>query len=83
MVNFNPNKTEAMLFRYHQDQEYPILLFENVTVKFVSEHKHLGLTFSENMKWKCHIDSILTSASRMIGIMRKLKYTEGNKFSNF
>ena len=44
MVNFNPNKTEAMLFRYLQDQEYPILLFDNVTVKFVSEHKHLGLT---------------------------------------
>ena len=57
-----------------QNQEYPILLFDNVTVKFVSQHKHLGLTFSENMKWKCHIDSILNSASRMIGIMRKLKY---------
>ena len=26
------------------------------------------------MKWKSHIDSILTSASLMIGIMRKLKY---------
>ena len=50
MVNFNPNKTEAMLFRYLQDQEYPILLFDNVTVKFVSEHKHLGLTFSENTR---------------------------------
>ena len=36
MVNFNPNKTEAMLFRYLQNQEYPILLFDNVTVKFVS-----------------------------------------------
>ena len=47
-----------MLFRHLQDQEYPILLSDNVTVKFVSEHKHLGLTFSENMKWKCQIDSI-------------------------
>ena len=74
MVNFNPNKTEAMRFRYLQDQEYPILLFDNVTVNFVSEHKHLRLIFGENMKWKCHIDSILTSVSCMIGIMRKLKY---------
>ena len=82
MVNFNPNKTEAMLFRYLQDQEYPILLFDNVTVKFVSEHKHLGLIFSENMKWKCHIDSILTSASRMIGIMRKLKYVFSRRSLN-
>ena len=65
MVNFNPNKTEAMFFRYLQNQEYPILLYDNVTVKVVSQHKHLGLTFSENMKWKCHIDSILTKASRI------------------
>ena len=82
MVNFNPNKTEAMLFRYLQDQDYPILLFDNVTVKFVSEHKHLGLIFGENMKWKCHIDSILTSASRMIGIMRKLKYVFSRRSLN-
>ena len=82
MINFNPNKTEAMLFRYLQNQEYPTLLFDNVTVKFVSQHKHLGLTFSENMKWKCHIDSILTSASRMIGIMRKLKYVFSRRSLN-
>ena len=82
MVNFNPNKTEAMFFRYFQDQEYPVLVFDNVNVKFVSQHKHLGLTFSENMKWKCHKDSVLTSASRMIGIMRKLKYVFSRRSLN-
>ena len=82
LVNFNPNKTEAMLFRYFQEQEYPTLLFDNVIVKFVSQHKHLGLTFSENMRWKYHIDSILTSASRMIGIMRKLKYVFSRRSLN-
>ena len=71
-----------MLFRYFQEQEYPTLLFNNVIVKFVSQHKHLGLTFSENMKWKYHIDSILTSASRMIGIMRKLKYVFSRRSLN-
>ena len=69
MVNFNPNKTEAMFFRYFQDQEYPVLVLDNVNVKFVSQHKHLGLTFSENMKWKCHIDSVLSSK-------------DGNEYSN-
>ena len=78
LVNFNPNKTEAMLFRYFQEQGYPTLLFDNVIVKFVSQHKHL----SENMKWKYHIDSILTSASRMIGIMRKLKYVFSRRSLN-
>ena len=74
LVNFNPNKTEAMLFSYLQGLINPTLIFDGVNIKFVSQHKHLGLTLSENMKWKAHIDSVLTSASRMIGIMRKLKY---------
>ena len=34
------------------------------------------------MKWKCHIDSILTSALRMIGIMRKLKYVFSRRSVN-
>ena len=41
---------------------------------FVPNHKHLGLIFSDNMKWNAHIESILDRASRMIGIMKKLKY---------
>ena len=50
------------------------MIFDGVNIKFVCQHKHLGLTLSENMKWKAHTDPILISASRMIGIMRKLKY---------
>ena len=43
-------------------------------MKFVKDHKHLGITLSDNMKWNKHIESILSSASKIIGIMRKLKY---------
>ena len=48
LVNFNPNKTEAMLFTYFQGQEYPILIFDGVNIKSVPQHKHLGLTLSQN-----------------------------------
>ena len=58
------------------------MIFDGVNIKFVSQHKHLGLTLSENMKWKAHIDSILTSASRIIGIMRKLKYVFSRRALN-
>ena len=74
LVNFNPNKTLAILFSYLSSGDYPHLIFDGVNIKFVPHHKHLGLTLGENMKWKDHIDSILTSASRMIGIMRKFKF---------
>ena len=74
LVNFNPNKTEAMFFSFRQTDEFPTLVFDGVDIKFVPNHKHLGLIFSDNMKWNAHIESILDRASRMIGIMRKLKY---------
>ena len=42
-------------------------------MKFVKNHKHLGLTLSNNIKWDKHIETKLKSASKIIGIMRKLK----------
>ena len=44
-------------------------------LKFVEDRKHLDLTFSSNGKWHKHIDNILKSAAKVIGIMRKLKFT--------
>ena len=38
-------------------------------------YKHLGVTLTENGKWHNHIENILASASKVIGVMRKLKYT--------
>ena len=35
----------------------------------------LGLTFSSNGKWHKHIENILNSAAKVVGIMRKLKFT--------
>ena len=63
-----------MLFSFRQTDEFPTLVFDGVEIKFVPNHKHLGLIFCDNMKWNAHIESILDRASRMIGIMGKLKY---------
>ena len=50
------------------------IVFDGVSVKSVKDHKHLGLTLSSNMKWDKHIETIFKSASKVISIMRKLKY---------
>ena len=81
LVNFNPNKKVAMLFSYLSSGDCSHLTFDDVNIN-VPNHKHLGLTIRENMKWKDHIDSILTSASRMIGIMRKLKFVFSRRALN-
>ena len=57
----------------------PNLYFDQVPVTFVDEHKHLGLTFSRNGKWHAHINNILTTASKMLGVVRSLKFKLNRK----
>ena len=42
-------------------------------------HKHLGLAFSDDCKWHEHIDNSILSESKLLGIMRKLKFTVRRK----
>ena len=46
LINFNPLKTEAILFTLRLLNHLPQLIFDGTPIKFVFEHKHLGLTLS-------------------------------------
>ena len=72
-VSFNQTKTEAILFS-NQNVQNPSLLFDNVNITFVHNHKHLGLTLNKHGKWKDQITNITKSASKVLGIMRTLKF---------
>jgi hypothetical protein len=52
-----------MLFSTNQGNIKLQILFNNEDVEFVVNHKHLGVTFSSNCKWHCHIQNILNSTS--------------------
>ena len=73
LMSFNPNKTEIMMF---SNTTIPQLSFslngENIPI--ISKHKHLGVTFSSNDKWNCHIENIMSSVTKHLNILRKLKY---------
>ena len=73
LVDFNPSKTVAMLFS-NKNIDPPTLLFDNVHIQFVEDHKHLGLTLSSNGKWQVHVNNLTKSASKILGIMRNLKF---------
>ena len=74
LVDFNPIKTVAILFTLRPLDFLPLLNFNNTIINFVESHKHLGITLSYNGQWHPHIETILTSAYKVLGIMRKLKY---------
>lgn len=75
LVTFNPKKTEAILFTLRNPDFMPLLIFDGTNIKFVENHKHLGLTFSHNGQWTEHIRNIKVSAAKLLGIMRKLKFS--------
>ena len=75
LINFNPLKTEGILFTLRLLEHLPNITFDGTPIRFVEEHKHLGLTLSSNGQWHSHIDNITTSASKVLGIMRKLKFS--------
>ncbi len=74
LVSFNPSKTEAMLFSTRPIEHNLKLMFDNTQVTFVDDHKHLGLTFSSNGKWHSHLNKIISSASSLLGLMKKMKF---------
>ena len=39
----------------------------------VSDHRHLGVTFSETLSWMRHTDNIVHAASTKIGLLRRLR----------
>jgi hypothetical protein len=53
--------------------------FNNVPIKNVTTHKHLGLTFSNDGSWTTHINEIITKASSRLNIIRKLKFKVDRK----
>ena len=62
LVNFNPSKTEVMFFSLSRNIDRPELSFNNTRLDFVDNHKHLGLTLSEDGKWHAHINDLTKSA---------------------
>ena len=82
LVDFNPQKTEAILFTTQKNVRLPQLYFDNIPVNFVESHKHLGLTLGHDGKWHDHIYNVLKSASKVLGIMRSLKFKVSRKSLN-
>ena len=75
LITFNQLKTEAILFILKYYTNFPNIEFDGIPMEFVTDHKHLGLTLNNKDQWHIHIENIVSSASKVIGIMRKLRYT--------
>ena len=73
LVTFSAPKTKLMTCTYKKKNYLPIN-FQGSQLVAIESHKHLGLTFSHNLGWTAHINSILESVGPMSDVMKRLKY---------
>ena len=72
LVTFNPLKTGAVLFTLKKLDFFPHLVFYNIPIRFVDSHKHLGVTLGSTGQWHSHIENIVKSATKTLGIIENL-----------
>ena len=72
--NPDPNKpAEEIIFSHKRhSQDHPPLYFNNIQVKQVNEHKHLGLILDLKLTFANHINEKLSKARKGIGVIKYL-----------
>ena len=75
-MSFNPDHNkpaEEIIFSHKRHREYhPPLFFNNIMVKQVNEHKHLGLILDSKLTFANHITEKLTKARKGVGVIKYL-----------
>ncbi len=80
LVTVNPIKTVYMLFSSKMSPSLvPPILYCNIRLQQVFEHKHLGLIFTPNLSWSKHISAVIAKANRRLGVLKKNKYILSRK----
>lgn len=74
-MKMNISKCESMTFSVKRNKiVHPTLFFEDVPIREVRSHTHLGLTLSDNLSWKEHILAIHEKASKALNVFKGLKF---------
>ena len=74
-MSFNPDPqkqaVELTFSRGKIEIDHPNILFNNIPVKKVDEHKHLGIVLDKNLSFSAHIKEVISKTRKGIG---RLKY---------
>ena len=75
-MSFNPHpQKQAVEVRFSKKRlvvDHLVMLFNNIPVKQVDEHKHLGLILDSKLSFSAHIKSSISKARKGIGLLKYL-----------
>ena len=76
MMSFNPDPqkqaVELKFSRKKSEIDHPVILFNNMLVKKVHEHKHLGIILDSKLSFSAHIKSAIYKTRKGIGLLKYL-----------
>ena len=75
LVKFNPLKFASLIISKKRTKpQHPPLIMGNTTISEVTQHKHLGLVFSNDATWTNYIAGIVAKAWKRVGCLRRNKF---------
>ena len=73
---FNPDpQKQAVELKFSKKKieiDHPVVLFNNIPVKKVDEHRHLGIILDSKLSFSAHIKSAISKTRKGIGLLKYL-----------
>ena len=63
---------ELLFSRKRSEADHPVILFNNIPVKEVNEHKHLGIILDSKLSFAPHIKTVISKTRKGIGLLKYL-----------
>lgn len=75
LVAFSAPKTKSMVISNKLDSHLNAHVnMSNTNIDLVHNHKHLGLTLSDNLGWNLHINEVYSKAMKRLDIIQHFKF---------
>ena len=75
-MSFNPDPqkqaVELLLSKKRHGVDHPVILFNDIPVKKVEEHKHLGVILDTKLSFSAHIKAAISKTRKGIGLLKYL-----------
>ena len=75
-MSFNPDpQKQALESKFSKKKieiDHPVILFNNIPVKKVDEHKHLGIILDSKLSFSANIKSAISKTRKGIGLLKYL-----------